>query len=1030
MARSCLAALILYLSVSVALADEPKPLWLTAEGRQPPRLYLFWQSGWTPLKSPSHIDAVRECPPDLFQYVVSSGVETGLPHQSMCPAPATHKTRWAYAKDEAGRKKIADAKPQWWTREEYAKRIADGAAGVKWAMEKTGAYGLAPYVCAKKIEGDYKKRLRFWAFYDHWDQYTTWYGPRPPTDPWEWIQFRPDYGQKHMWGFYKAADDGSRIYSACALSPFAKYLADLVKIGAQNGLRGVFVDNPGCHCTCHYCQKAWPRYLRERFSPAELKKHFGIERYEDAKLNSPPFEIETKRFWAWSMATLLAGLREAGESVCGKGNFYVCPNGSPIEFVPSSNGCDPVEWGRLNAFQLGVRENIRMHEGSEQRRLTQSLVFNATDDLILGHKMLRGLKASRAWSAPLRSHVFLGKDEGFYNLAAAETLAFDGCFCDTGARWLPCTGRKPFHAFYRAHESVLRSGEFVAEVGVLCMWNELYRDPADSVREVRLVTDWLSEARVLWDAIMHDNLSAETLAKYRVVFVPNVRMLDDDQVQALTAYARAGGSLVLSGDVGTAYRCGAKREAAAFANMCPVPTDGAAFTCAKCGEGAVAYCPRGFADVDVPAVYTGSDVRCEQPARSLIRETNRSVFLDCLNRAAGMSLSAILPPGPRAVRIAARWFEEGDSAVMTVHLANYDLAMHTAAQRYYRVLRAPSTLTPAANVRVVVPVPRGYEAAAVSWAELPETETRPLEFAALRDGVRFTVPRVKSYSVAVVSLKRGAANGQSVADARGRKTSAEGSLPAIERQGDASPTIAYAKEAPAALDHALHVAPGNPVIVSGTAGRDLEIRLDRPGQEKPDPAVWSPLRGFDVSAEADKGEVRCLRFWVISPSGKIAAAGAVPAEQSTRIKIPATETGLYALMTEGGLGSLAVSTNGRALMAAAQPLVYEEPPDRLYFHVPKGQKEIVLTTGGLDLKAHLKLFDASGALRFRRDDFNYHHRPDKIAVPDGQDGQVWSMTVSTDTPPNRRAGRRTQIELAPPLPGFVSPDAGRLVVME
>jgi len=56
-----------------------------------------------------------------------------------------------------------------------------------------------------------------------------------------------------------------------------------------------------------------------------------------------------------------------------------------------------------------------------------------------------------------------GLDEGFYNLAAAETLAFDGCFCDGGAPWYPTTARKPFHDFYRAQESLLRSAESVAD---------------------------------------------------------------------------------------------------------------------------------------------------------------------------------------------------------------------------------------------------------------------------------------------------------------------------------------------------------------------------------------------------------------------------------------------------------------------------------------------------------------------------------------------------------------------------------------
>jgi hypothetical protein len=445
--------------------------------------------------------------------------------------------------------------------------------------------------------------------------------------------------------------------------------------------------------------------------------------------------------------------------------------------------------------------------------------------------------------------------------------------------------------------------------------------------------------------------------------------------------------------------------------------------------------------VDVPDAYTGSDVRCEQPARGLIRETNRKTFVDCMDETVGEGLSAVLPPaargatrdGPRAVRVAARWFEEDGKAVMTVHLANYDLRVHTADQAYYRVLRGPSKLTPAKDVSVVAPMPRGYKVTAVQWAELPDTAMKALRFMALRDGVRFTIPRVNSYSFAAVSLSRGDTVGAEGLDkVRGEHTSAEGSLPAIEAEAKPPARIVYAKNpiAPARLDQVLHVAPGVPVIVSGVAGKDLEIRLDRPGQQKPEASLWSPLRAFDVSGEADRGEVRWLRFWIVSPSGGIVASGAVPADQSTLIKVPAKESGLYVLMTEAGLGSLAVSTTGRALMAAGQPLRFEDPNTSLYFYVPQGLEELQITTGGLDYKIHMKVLTPTGAVAFQRDDFNVHHKAQKISVPAGEDGKVWSLSFTTDTPEGKRAGRRTQIEIAPPLSGFVSPDASRLVVIE
>jgi len=89
-----------------------------------------------------------------------------------------------------------------------------------------------------------------------------------------------------------------------------------------------------------------------------------------------------------------------------------------------------------------------------------------------------------------------------------------------------------------------------------------------------------------------------------------------------------------------------------------------------------------------------------------------------------------------------------------------------------------------------------------------------------------------------------------------------------------------------------------------------------------------------------------------------------------------------------------------------------------------------MTCNGLDYKLHMKVLDADGQLRFERDDFNYHHDTHKIAVPTGQDGKLWTLSFTTGTPAKSRAGRRTRIDLAPPLTGFVSPTPSRLVLFE
>lgn len=1041
-----------------------------------PRFYLYWQSGFNPRERPDHLQIVREAKPDLFGW---PGFRGGLPpgginHIAWDPTGGEFKPGNVYlrtgdgdeAKDEEERKKrLESIKPQWWTKEEYEANMAQAAETIKWIKEQTGVYGGMGSINSVLIEGDSGKRLRFWAFYDHWNLYEEWYGPRPPTDPWEWIQTLPG-GKKWVVPFMKPGEDGSRMYACCPNSPFSQYLANYVKIGAQSGLHGSFADDPlfyGGLCLCSFCQKEWQEFLRQRFTKDELKKYFGLEEYEAAKPHEKPFELESQRFMAYSMGRHLGRLKAAGESVWGKGNYWLAPNGSTIAYRPTGRGLGAVEWAKQGAGPIWFREVNLCHEGIDVIRLGRDLYLNTTDDLILGHKMARGLSSSQVWAAADRSVHMYGRDEGLYNLAAATELAFDGIMLDMAPPGFPIItdARKAFSQFYRAHDALLRSGPSIAEVGVLCFDNELYLDPVDAVRECQLVTDWLSEARVLWDAVMDDNLSLKSLSKYKVVFVPNTRMLDDREVEVLLGYARGGGQLILSGEVGTAYRCGVKRAEPAFVSVYPRAQDKEAFVVSSYGRGRIAYCPQGFADVDVPEIYKGTDTFCEHPARALILETNRKVFLDCLNEVVGESLSAILPPGPRAVRIAARWFEEEDGAMMMVHLANFDLHQKiTLGKGFYKVLREPSKLVPAKDIRVVVPVPAGYRVQKASWVEYPEKQTKELKFEALRGGVQFTVPEVKIYSFVAISLTQGESKDKGgVAEARGKRTSTEGALPIIELEGKpssfagarasadkSSAAVVATKTEPAEmifgaeLDEAklgevLHVTTGTPILVSGTAGEELVIRLAKPGQKekKVDESIWTILQAINVHAMAERGQARWTRFWLLSPSGKMVASGAVPADRTTLIKVSASESGLYVLLTEGGLGgrgALAVSTPSRALMATGDRLRFEDPNSELYFYVPRGTREFEVTLRGLDYKMRIKLFDASNTLRLQRDDINSRYVAHKIAVPEGQDGKVWKFAFSTDTPAGQRAKKQTYVDLAPPLSGFVSPHPSRLVVVE
>ena len=46
-----------------------------------------------------------------------------------------------------------------------------------------GIREITPYICYFTLAGDHQRRLGFWKFYDNWETYSKWAGPKLPNDP-------------------------------------------------------------------------------------------------------------------------------------------------------------------------------------------------------------------------------------------------------------------------------------------------------------------------------------------------------------------------------------------------------------------------------------------------------------------------------------------------------------------------------------------------------------------------------------------------------------------------------------------------------------------------------------------------------------------------------------------------------------------------------------------------------------------------------------------------------------------------------
>lgn len=209
---------------------------------------------------------------------------------------------------------------------------------------QTGVPTLLPYSPIHTIAGDHEKREGFWAFYDHWEDYVQWLGPKPAEDPFAWLmvdkngRFLPGACGGYSPDYFAPL----HRYRVCPNHPaWRRYQQRLTQLIAEVGYDGVFVDNAYPHnaCFCDHCKRGFKAFV-QGLSEREMAL-LGISG-DPADLtldgeNTPPEVV--RRYRIASYVDYLKMVRAAGRKV--NPEFVVFPNvGSLDTFMPLSTACD------------------------------------------------------------------------------------------------------------------------------------------------------------------------------------------------------------------------------------------------------------------------------------------------------------------------------------------------------------------------------------------------------------------------------------------------------------------------------------------------------------------------------------------------------------------------------------------------------------------------------------------------------------------------------------------------------------------
>jgi len=209
-------------------------------------------------------------------------------------------------------------------------------------LHEAGIPTVMPYICNFTMAGDHETREGLWAFYDRWDEYSPWLGPRPPTGPTDWMT--KDASGKRIdpgYGFTPSYYEPLHRYMACTHNPsWNQFSRAIVRLIAQCGYDGVFVDNSNSGGDgCPYCEAAFGEWVGRHFDEESLRLACGVDEVGDISLSNRALAPVIARWKSAAMRDRLKMLRQAGEEI--RPGFQIFPNVGQYQKVHVyGDGCD------------------------------------------------------------------------------------------------------------------------------------------------------------------------------------------------------------------------------------------------------------------------------------------------------------------------------------------------------------------------------------------------------------------------------------------------------------------------------------------------------------------------------------------------------------------------------------------------------------------------------------------------------------------------------------------------------------------
>jgi hypothetical protein len=341
--------------------------------------------------------------------------------------------------------------------------------------------------------------------------------------------------------------DPSGIFVSCINNPgWLDLQKRVTRITAEAGFDGLMLDayplalQPGYQCHCPYCVEGWKRQSEKVFGgtqamPGDEKGVLDLSRRVD------------REYLVWRLESYVDFVKAIDDDVL---------NSHPDFRLVMNHAADTLDFAYQaihGAFRYPSTECNHVRLGEQP-----ALYMFRFSEALMSEPMLTVVNSPAQIEPGFRYRVLMAEAcAGGASVYAVSAMG-DGDSPGIAKQW---------YDFMGANDGWLSGFESAAEVGLLYSWadhafvqQERY-GPAFSLGQgkqyYRRAAEYLGRHQIPYDCVVMDRgLERGSLARYRTLVCPNVRLVSDADASVLKEFVSGGGNLVIIGEWGTLREAG------------------------------------------------------------------------------------------------------------------------------------------------------------------------------------------------------------------------------------------------------------------------------------------------------------------------------------------------------------------------------------------------------------------------------------------------------------------------------------------